>query len=253
MAIFNTVYGGEIINFATRWPSPSGFHVPLTDEWKWLKTIMASLSLTTWNNWIINLHIPFAGYITDLTAQFRSKGSYGGYWSSSPSGSDYPNKSLFFYLNSSSVGADSSNNRAYGLSVRCFKNSFVVPTSSWTVINGTLWGAWIFRNQTEWIISITSDWTTGYTIQDKNLWATTVYNYGDTLSATNCGNLYQWWNNYGFTWWVDPSNTSTTVVDASGYGPGNYYNSSTFITVSGDWSSVHTDNLRWWEDGNVPV
>lgn len=79
---------------------------------------------------------------------------------------------------------------------------------------------------------------------DKNLWATTVYNSGDTLSQANCGNFYQRWNNYGFPWTWNVT-TSSTQVDASSYWPWNYYESDIFITLIGDWSSVQNDNLRW--------
>lgn len=251
MPIINMVYK-KPKQRATQWPAPDGFHVPLNTEWQWLKTIMDWLSLTTWDNWRINLHMPFAGFRNETNAVLYYQGSYGLYWSSSPYGSAYPNDARNLNLNSSSVNTNSNNSRARGFSVRCFKNSFTAPTPSWTVINGTLWGAWIFRNQTEWLISITSNWTTGYTIQDKNLWATTVYNNWNTLSEANCWKYYQWWNNYWFprTWSVI---TSSTKVDANTYWPWNYYSGSTFITSSGDWSSVQNDNLWGGVDGNVPV
>lgn len=229
---------------AMQWPAPSGFHVPSITEWQWLKTIMYWLSLPTWNNWKTNLHIPFAGFRNYSTADLKRQGSYGYYWSSSPDSSD-SNNVRTFYLDSSYVNAGSDDLRADGLPVRCFKDSYVAPDSNWTVIAWTLWSAWIFRNQTEWIISITSDWTAWYTIQDKNLWATIVYNDWDTLSEVNCGKYYQWGNNYWFAWTWSVT-TSSTQVDASAYWPWNYYSGSAFITWSKDWSSVQNDNLWWW-------
>ena len=105
--------------------------------------------------------------------------------------------------------------------------------------------AWVFYNSILWIISISADWATWLTIADKNIWATTVYNNWDALSESNCGWYFQRWNNYmfPFTWTVT---TSPTQVDASNYGPWNYYSSSTFIPWDMDWSSVQNDNL-WWE------
>ena len=235
---------------AMRWPAPDGFHVPLTEEWQWVKTIMDWLGLTTWNNWRINLHMPFSGSRKYSTADLINQGSTGYYWSSSPSsaGSDY---ARYLYLDSSNVRANGSNRRAYGFSVRCFKDSFELPTSSWTIITWTLWSAGIFWNQTAWLISIT-DWTTGYTIMDKNLWATSVYNDWNTLTQANMWNMYHWWNNYWFpsTWSVS---TSSTQVDASNYWPWNYYSSSTFIKWSNDWSIVHNDNLWWGETWVQPI
>jgi hypothetical protein len=227
---------------AMQWPASDGFHIPLITEWQWLKTIMDWLGLTTWDNWRINLHMPFAGYRSYSSAGLDFKDTSGSYWSSSP----YPagsNNARYLYLFSSYVRADYKDNRAYGFSVRCFKDSYETPTSSWTVVQGTLWSAWIFWNQSQGLISIT-DWTTGYTMMDKNLWATTVYNNWNTLTQANMWNMYQWWNNYWFpsTWSVT---TSSTQVNAQNYWPWNYYSSSTFITWSNDWSSVHNDNLRW--------
>ena len=226
-----------------KWPCPSGFHVPALTEWQWLKTIMTSVSWSGASYWISNLHMPLAG------ARYSANGgriSYGMRWNYQ---SSTPYKSLA--LVSGAVDDSHWNSESEGYSIRAFKNEFVVPDSSWTVVNWTLWNAWIFWDQTNGLISITSDWTTGYTMQDKNLWATVVYNDWDTLTAANCGNLYQWWNNYWFSWdWT--LTTSSTKVDASDYWPGNYYSSSTFITTeSGDnsWSSVRNDNL-WWNTSN---
>ena len=81
--------------------------------------------------------MPFAG-VRSTDAGIYYQGSNGKYWSSSPVGSDKPNFALFLNLYPSVVYADDFNSRANGFSVRCFKNSFELPTSSWTVINGTL-------------------------------------------------------------------------------------------------------------------
>ena len=235
--------GDATIN-ARKWPSPEGFHVPAIAEWQWVKTIMDWLSLTTWDEWRINLYMPFAGYRNYSDASLDNQESYGFYWSSSYS-SDYPGDARYLYLDSSNVYADGDGSRALGSSVRCFKDSYVAPDSSWTIIQWTLWSAWIFWNQSEWLISITNG-STGYTMMDKNLWATTVYNDWDTLTQANMWNMYQWWNNYWFpsTWTI--SKTSSTQVDASSYWPTNPYSSDTFIIWNDDWSSVHNDDL-WWD------
>lgn len=228
---------------AMRWPCPEGFHIPLITEWQWLKTIMDWLGLTTSNNWRINLHMPFTGFRHYYSSNFAQQGSIGYYQSSS---FDSTSKITILYLYwDDAVEADRIDYRADGISIRCFKDLYVAPTSSRTVINGTLWSAWIFWNQTDWLISITNG-STGYTIMDKNLWATTVYNNWDTLSEANSGKYYQWWNNYWFpfTWTVT---TSSTRVNAGSYWPWNYYSSSTFITWNFDWSNTQNDNLRWWE------
>ena len=230
-----------------KWPAPDWFHVPLITEWEWLKTIMDWLSLTTWTDWRENLRIPSAGIRNRTDAATGGAGGFGSYWSSSPMSSPY--NAHYLYISGADVSLIYEGTRTFGYSIRCFKDSYVVPTSSWTVVQWTLWSAGIFRNQTEWLISITSDWTTWYTIADKNLWATTVWNNWDTLSEANCGKYYQRGNNYWFpfTWNVS---TSSTQVDTTGYWPWNYYTGADFIVwIPGstyDWSNPSNDNLRWW-------
>ncbi len=234
-----------------RWPCPSGFHVPTVNEWNWLIDIMENtLSLSYWHLWISYLHMPMA-WQRDCESGDVEQQRQEGFYATSIFDDTTPSFSGAYFL--LVRAGDTVYVEEYwlpvaiGFSVRWFKNEYITPTSSWTVVQWTLWSAWIFRDQTNWLISIT-DWTTGYTIMDKNLWATTVWNSWDGFSEANCGKYYQWWNNYWFprSWSIT---TSSTQVDASWYWPWNYYSSSTFITTSTspfNWSSVENKNLRWW-------
>ena len=58
----------------------------------------------------------YLGSVSDV----RYQDAHGYYWSSSPNGEK--SRRLFFDSDSSSVDASSSSYRAYGFSVRCFKN-----------------------------------------------------------------------------------------------------------------------------------
>lgn len=242
-----------VIEFATQWPSPSWFHVPLYSEWTALKD--AGTTLWAWNSsWADNfktyLKLPFAGYRrNNSSAEIANQDVYWDYWTSVADGN---NNGCSLEFRSWSINTLSNDNRTYWFSVRSFKNEPVVPDSSWTVLYQWSWSAWIYHNSSLWLISISSDGSNWITIMDKNLWATTVYNSGDTLSEANCWNYFQRWNNYGFpfTWSVT---VSTSTVDASTYWPWNYYSSSTFISYSWSWDSSNNKNLRWWEDGNVPI
>lgn len=112
--------------------------------------------------------------------------------------------------------------------------------------------SWIYHNSTLWLISLSKNGTSWYTISDKHLWATQVYNTWDTLSEANCWKYYQWWNNYGFpfTW---ATSTTGTRVSAAWYWPWNYYSSNKFIIEnSGNWwDTSFSKNLWWWETGTV--
>lgn len=236
--------------FATQWPCASWFHVPLKSEWEWVNTIMWTLNLLNRDNYVSKLHIP----LTWLRLYSTSNVSW--QWSTSSAHIyrciDYvSSNNSTLRINSDWTITMDTTYQWHWISIRPFHNWYVVPTSSWTVIEWTLGSAWIFRDETNWLISITGNGTTWYTIADKNCWATTVYNSWDILSEANCGKYYQYWNNYwfSFTWTVT---TSSTQVNASTYWPWNYYSSSTFITQQ-TWDSSNNNNLRWWVDGNVQV
>lgn len=107
---------------------------------------------------------------------------------------------------------------------------------------------WIYHNADLWLITI-SDWAwNDITIADKNLWATTVYNNGDTLSESNCWKFYQWGNNYWFPY-VSSITRVNQYVNDSWYWPNNYFSSSTFSSYGTTWEWRSTKNNDLW--GNV--
>ena len=260
MAIFNMVgwgsWGGwydwpydkyEDDYSAMQWPATTWFHVPSKDEWVALCWILTSTFSMASNATTVGtyLKMPKAGYRDNSSSNVGNAGTYGRYWYSTA----YPTDRAYrLSFSSSSLSTQAESYRSSGLAIRCFKDSPVAPDGSWTTLYQGTWSAWVFRNSSLWLISVSWDWTTWYTIQDKNLWATTVYNEWDTLSDANCGYFYQWWNNYGFPH-SGTVTKSATQVDASNYWPGNYYESDTFITRNTyplDWSNVQNGNLRWW-------
>lgn len=103
----------------------------------------------------------------------------------------------------------------------------------------------IYQDAESWLISLSNDWVNWMTIADKNIWATST----DTSSTESYGNIFQWWNNYGFpTAWA--ITVSTWRVSAATYWPWNYYTSSTFIASnSTNWDTSNNTNLWWWGTG----
>ena len=129
-----------------QWPCPVWYHIPSAWEWwlavkYWRDTYATNVTL----NWSNNLYyfsdstarenfmkyfkLPFAGLRNCSSAGLVSQGSIGYYWSSSPYGSDYPDIARGLYLDSSLVNASDYGHRAYGFSVRCFKDSYLAPQS----------------------------------------------------------------------------------------------------------------------------
>ena len=100
---------------------------------------------------------------------------------------------------------------------------FETPTPMWE---------WVYHSTELWLISLSVDGTTWYTIADKNLWASSLW--WNWL-------YYQRWNNYWFGSW---NYVWQQRVDATNYGP--YYYSDTFIIPSqwwNDWTDPSNNNL----------
>ena len=71
--------------------------------------------------------LPIAGRRSYSDASLNNQGSNGIYWSSSPNSAS-SNVARYLVLGSSNVVAGNGTYRAFGLSVRCFKDSYVAPT-----------------------------------------------------------------------------------------------------------------------------
>jgi hypothetical protein len=65
-----------------------------------------------------DLRLPFAGYRGRGNGSMYDQGILGCYWSSSPGGG----AAYLLYFNSLNILSQNGNYRAYGYSVRCFKN-----------------------------------------------------------------------------------------------------------------------------------
>ena len=83
-------------------------------------------------------YIPFAGSRNRSSASLNDQGSLGLYWSSSP-GSAGSDSARILYLGSSNVRADIYDYRAYGDSVRCFKDSYVASPESSNLVDTQAW------------------------------------------------------------------------------------------------------------------
>ena len=238
----------QIIPPNTQWPCANGYHIPSREENVSIVNAMTTLWIDTSNGAGMKtyLKIPYAWLRNAWTSATVQQGTSWRYWSCLRLNA---NTASILAIGSNVNNPQSNANTSYGFSIRPFKDEAVIPTSSWTTLfdwSLIATGAWIFHNTTDWIISISADWVSRITIADKNLWATVVYNDGDTLSESNCGKYYQHWNNYWFDWtWT--VTTSSTKVDTTWYWPWNRYSDSTFIAVNGDWSSVYNSNLWWWD------
>ena len=232
-----------------QWPCPTWWHLPLEMEISWLINLWISIgawSATGAVDFATKLHIPFAWNRDSDTSNAAYQWTRGLYWGCWAWGTDLKRGSWFWMISSSWTLGLSNGYRSEWRTIRPFKNTYAKPTESWTVIEWTLWSAGIFWDTVWWMITIT-DGSMGYTIADKNLWATTVWNSWDTLSVNNCWKYYQRWNNYWFAFSVSVTKSSSRV-DASTYWPWNYYSSSTFLWVwYSDWSSVQNNNL-WGGD-----
>ena len=229
-----------------QWPCPDGFHIPKRTERGTVKDIWTTLgawAASSWPSMSNMLKLPLAWCRYSNTEIWEV-------WSWFYRSCSYANHYYWYELELSQYNINQSHDtsRSKWNYIRAFKDNPIVPTSSWTVLYQWTWSAGIFRDSSLWLISLSSDWTTWITIQDKNLGATTVWNSGDTLSEANCWNVFQWWNNNPFPWTQSSGTitTSSTTVSVAWYWPWNYYSSNTWITANPWQLTTDENNLRWW-------
>ena len=101
---------------------------------------------------------------------------------------------------------------------------------------------------------VTDEWTTWhYTLMDRNLWATEVYDGTDNICTY--WYYYQWWNNHGFPY-LCHERISVEKVDTSSYSWRNPYLSGVYVcgldSSSNNWS-IETNADLWWNDTNTNV
>jgi len=233
--------------FDTKWPCPSGWHVPTVTEAMVLVDVLDSLHITTMKHRTFKM--PKAWMLAREDATPPTTYAKVWVWSYFRMATVNLEWQTWWYIlnqnfqdpyvNSTTV------DRWDWCTIRPFKNVPVLPDNTWTVIAGSLAWVWVFWNSDLWMITCSADWQNYITIADKNLWATEVWEWWTAETPANCWLYYQYWNNHWFDW-TEPS--STIEVDASEYWPGNYYDDWTFI-MSADWDSNHNfeaDDHRWW-------
>lgn len=215
----------------TQWPCPNGFHIGTQTEWDTLKTALETLWVWNKTDFMNYLKVPSAYYLNRTNGAKNTTYWPVRFWTSTMTSNTV---AYCMYVNEKDALAVASDKPGNAFSIRPFRDEAIVPDSTWTLLT-----TGIYWNSTKWLISITWDgWTTYITISDKNLWATNVWD--DWL-------YYQFWNNYWFS--VSPSSYVTSKPTlTSTYGPGNYYNSSTFVRVSkgNNWFEWTVNNIWWW-------
>ena len=105
------------------WCEWKGYKYRTSNEWLVYVRDIDNDDKKIWKEFAEDFNLPFAGYRNYSNANISDQGSYGYYWSSSPESAD-SNFARYLYLSSSYATANNTGNRAYGFSVRCFKNSY---------------------------------------------------------------------------------------------------------------------------------
>lgn len=236
-------------NLANKWPCDSGFHIPTKNELISFKTAMFNVSgsstfmndPTSYQNY---LFFPPSYYLNRSTWTLNTQYWPVRLWSCTMT--DYQN-AYAFYIDENNNIDTKQEKPANWFNIRAFKDEPEQPDSSWTTLYESGQGG-IYWNQTKWLISLVSPaWCT--TIQDKNVWATTVWQPWDTVDDNNAGLFYQFWNNYWFPYsWATEFYTSTRSLSEI-YWPDNPYLDSRFVKVStSNWfanNQTRSENMRW--------
>ena len=242
----NIYLGGPLNYSLLRWPCDEWFHVPLKEE----RESVLSVWFTKFT-FREHLHAPFSWYIANSGNRVNPEEIWQ-YWTVSPNATS-PNgnyvRSLDLCKLDDFVDWWTYGYRCYWYNIRAFKDAPVIPDETRT--ETLTWKVWY--NSTLWLISVLVGTNQYVTMQDKNVWATEVYNYNEsTLNNNNRWQYFQRWNNYGFNREGELT-TSSTQVNTTGYWPNNQYRSYKFITnTTGSYnrSNPKNDNLRWYTDFN---
>lgn len=259
----STVYhaweGIEIANVdysAMRWPADEWYHILTNDEYMALLNTLRTLGIETqnWSSYMKTyLKMPYAGNRGLQDANVYDQGEQWHYWLCTAVDD---NRSYCFRITDDQVWYHDYCGRitfyhSTGYSLRCVKDLPVAPDGTWTILydwsSVAAW-AWIFHSSDLWLISLSADWESRLTIQDKNLWATTVYNDGDELSEANCGKYYERWNDYWFPWSWTITNETRDKADITWYWPRDHYSSDIYrhsALPPYNWATTSTSFLRW--------
>ena len=217
-----------------QWPCPSGYHICTKNEWQALIDALTTLWAYNVNNIKTYLKIPDAYYLARSNGAKETK-----YWTVRMWTSTMTSNTIAWawWIDQNNKFVFQEDKAANAFSIRPMKNEPVVPDSSWTVMQQGTWTAWIYWSSTLGLISLSSDWVTWYTISDKNLWATNVW---------DDGLYYQFGNDYWFT--PNPSSSYTSLQDTTGYWPTNHYSDSHFVKISSNNRFSNTNNNIWGWD-----
>lgn len=220
---------------AIQWPCDSGFHIPSTAE----RTAVLNIVWTSWDDYFTYLHIPKCWYRDRKTTNIITTYWFSRYWTHNMSAKDKADCWGIEANNTAQMYADDKPANWYP--IRAFKDAPVAPDSSWTeTMSGKVW-----YNATLWLISI-KNWSEWITMQDKNVWATVVYNNGDTVSNSNAGSFFQFWNYYWFPY-SGTLSTYTSLQNTTGYWWQNPYSDNHFVKInSNNWFSNTNNDIWGW-------
>ena len=237
-----------------QWPCPEGFHIFTSSDLYWIKSLPSSLWINdvSFMNYI---KLPHTWVISKSWTWIESSWTYYVWWacnqnsnfcwliqlSWTPWNTSWVNRRIWWSVTEKTNWSP----------VRPIKDTPIKPDDSWVIIydwSSIAEWAWIFWNQSLWLITVSSDWNSWWTIADKNLWATTVWNPWDAINDNNRWLMYQYWNNHWFSYSAQ-SKIVSWPIDVTWYWPWNRYDSDTFVTATYNWSSAQWSteaaNL-WW-------
>ena len=178
------------INENNDWLSPNdpctielgvGWRLPTNTEWKNVNSTGGWVNYTSAYNSVLNLHA--AGYLLNSSGVLSNRGTTGNYWSSTQSG----NTNGLALNFSAAFSLVNSNDKAYGFSVRCLKDSCLLPNTP-GVITGSSTQCSGLTGQIYSIAAVSG--ATSYTWTVPTGWSVTA-GIGTTSITVNTGTTGQ--------------------------------------------------------------
>ena len=189
----------EVTNYTWRqWPCEEWYHVPSAWEWQELMMLWcnANPDICSWREIVIqnggyewgnnlssdgiwtafssDLLLPFAGNRVYYDGIVYDQGDYAFYWSSSPRGASNSKDTWLLILSPDYVDPSYNRNRAFGQSIRCFKNFYAefpkILNLSFISEDVEVWTWEVVENMTGVIPEVAKNLTkTGYVLEYRYL------------------------------------------------------------------------------------
>ena len=239
-----------------QWPCPEWYHVPYTTERRTTKNLFDKRALSeAWSTYCnsidptntgsqycmpATLGLPFDGRRHYTSAGVDLQRKYANYWSSTASSIKYANT---FYIYSDTFYPKYESRRAYGFSIRCFKDTTWVilsyDTKWWTAITSSTKRRWFAKSTAP---SNPTRTNSTFAWWYKDTWYTDKFTFSSTTYISENTTLYAKWTCN--TWYIESLDGQSCEENILPYTVNHYQEN----TWNNGYTLFESENKTWLSD-----